>query len=57
MAAILLLLLKFIVRNPALYTAPEGGKPPPLSIRSILDCDLHRSQLRHGSNDGQKAWA
>src|SRR6267378_4997880 len=32
-AAILLLLLKMIVRNPALYAAPEGNKAPPLWIR------------------------
>src|ERR1700687_1442883 len=31
-AAILLLLLKFVVRNPALYAAPEGNKAPPLWI-------------------------
>src|SRR5262245_24078640 len=35
-AAVLLLLLKFIVRNPTLYTAPEGSKPPPLWIRGLL---------------------
>src|SRR5712664_2485965 len=29
-AALLLLLLKVIVRNPALYAAPEGNKAPPL---------------------------
>src|SRR5262245_20669239 len=29
MAAILLLALKFIVRNPALYQAPVGNQPPP----------------------------
>ena len=33
LAALLLLVLKFIVRNPALYAAPEGNKPPPLWIR------------------------
>src|SRR5215218_1779723 len=35
-AAILFLLLKFAVRNPALYEAPKGEQPPPLWIRSIL---------------------
>src|SRR5438309_3121660 len=35
-AAILLLLLKMIVRNPALYAAPEGNKAPPLWIRGLL---------------------
>src|ERR1700732_3435664 len=35
-AAVLLLLLKLIVRNPALYKAPEPGKTPPLWIRGLL---------------------
>jgi PiT family inorganic phosphate transporter len=35
-AAVLLLLLKLIVRNPALYSAPEGNRPPPAWIRGIL---------------------
>ncbi len=45
-AAILLLVLKFVVRNPALYAAPEGNQPPPLWIRGILIAHLHRRQLR-----------
>ncbi|MEA2958724.1 MAG: inorganic phosphate transporter, PiT family, partial [Alphaproteobacteria bacterium] len=35
-AAILLLALKFVIRNPALYSEPKGNQPPPLWIRSIL---------------------
>src|ERR1700754_2422357 len=54
MAAILLLLLKFIVRNSALYTAPEGNKPPPLCIRGILIATCTGVSFAHGSNDGQK---
>ena len=54
MAAILLLVLKFIVRNPALYAAPEGNKPPPLWIRSILIATCTGVSFAHGSNDGQK---
>ncbi len=54
MAAILLLVLKFIVRNPALYTAPEGNKPPPLWIRGILIATCTGVSFAHGSNDGQK---
>jgi inorganic phosphate transporter, PiT family len=54
MAAILLLVLKFIVRNPALYAAPEGDKPPPLWIRSILIATCTGVSFAHGSNDGQK---
>ena len=54
MAAILLLALKFVVRNPALYAAPEGNKPPPLWIRSILIATCTGVSFAHGSNDGQK---
>jgi inorganic phosphate transporter, PiT family len=53
-AAVLLLLLKFIVRNPTLYTAPEGNKPPPLWIRGILIATCTGVSFAHGSNDGQK---
>jgi len=54
MAAVLLLVLKFIVRNPALYAAPEGNKPPPLWIRGILIATCTGVSFAHGSNDGQK---
>ena len=54
MAAILLLVLKFIVRNPALYAAPEGNKPPPLWIRGLLIATCTGVSFAHGSNDGQK---
>src|SRR5215510_6757741 len=53
-AAILLLVLKLVVRNPALYTAPEGNKPPPLWIRGILIATCTGVSFAHGSNDGQK---
>jgi PiT family inorganic phosphate transporter len=54
MAAILLLVLKFVVRNPALYAAPEGNKAPPLWIRGILIATCTGVSFAHGSNDGQK---
>src|SRR5882757_3701087 len=54
MAAVLLLVLKFVVRNPALYQAPEGSKPPPLWIRGILIATCTGVSFAHGSNDGQK---
>jgi inorganic phosphate transporter, PiT family len=54
MAAILLLVLKFVVRNPALYVAPEGNKAPPLWIRGILIATCTGVSFAHGSNDGQK---
>src|SRR6266852_1787902 len=53
-AAVLLLLLKMIVRNPALYAAPEGNKAPPLWIRGLLIATCTGVSFAHGSNDGQK---
>ena len=35
-AALLLLALKFVVRNPALYQAPKNDQPPPWWIRGTL---------------------
>src|SRR3982751_3190837 len=54
MAAILLLVLKFVVRNPALYEAPDSNKAPPLWIRGILIATCTGVSFAHGSNDGQK---
>ena len=51
---VLLLVLKLIVRNPALYAAPEGNKPPPLWIRGLLILTCTGVSFAHGSNDGQK---
>jgi inorganic phosphate transporter, PiT family len=53
-AALLLLLLKVIVRNPALYAAPEGNKAPPMWIRGLLILTCTGVSFAHGSNDGQK---
>jgi inorganic phosphate transporter, PiT family len=53
-AAALLLLLKVIVRNPALYAAPEPNKAPPLWIRGLLILTCTGVSFAHGSNDGQK---
>jgi inorganic phosphate transporter, PiT family len=53
-AAILLLVLKAMVKNPALYKAPEGKRAPPWWIRSILVLTCTGVSFAHGSNDGQK---
>src|SRR5262249_26578801 len=54
LAAILLLLLKFVVRNAALYAEPKGDQPPPWWIRGILILTCTLVSFFHGSNDGQK---
>jgi PiT family inorganic phosphate transporter len=54
LSALLLLLMKFIVRKPELYTAPTSDKPPPLWIRGLLTLTCTLVSFFHGSNDGQK---
>ena len=54
LAAGLLLVLKAIVRVPALYAEPKGDQPPPLWIRGILILTCTLVSFFHGSNDGQK---
>jgi PiT family inorganic phosphate transporter len=53
-AAALLLVLKTLVKSPALYSAPEGNKAPPLWIRGLLILTCTGVSFAHGSNDGQK---
>ena len=53
-AAGLLLLSKVVLPNKQLYTAPEGTKPPPFWIRSLLVATCTGVSFAHGSNDGQK---
>src|SRR6266436_4824433 len=50
-AALLLLLLKVVVRNPALYRAPKGNQPPPWWIRGTLIATCTGVSFAHGSND------
>ncbi len=53
-AGLLLLLSKALIKNPALYRAPEKGKAPPWWIRSLLLFTCTGVSYAHGSNDGQK---
>src|SRR6202163_4858291 len=54
LAAILLMLLRAVVRIPALYAEPQGDQPPPWWIRGILILTCTLVSFFHGSNDGQK---
>src|SRR5271170_6308414 len=54
LAAGLLLLAKVLIRNPALYQAPEGNVPPQWWIRGLLIVTCTGVSFAHGSNDGQK---
>jgi len=51
---LLLLLAKALIKDPKLYTAPEGSAPPPFYIRCLLILTCTGVSFFHGSNDGQK---
>ena len=53
-SAVLLLVMKTLIRSKKLYTAPEGDAPPPLWIRGLLILTCTSVSYGHGSNDGQK---
>ncbi|MFM0502755.1 inorganic phosphate transporter [Paraburkholderia caffeinilytica] len=54
LSALVLLLLKVLVRAPSLYEAPKGNAPPPFWIRALLILTCTGVSFAHGSNDGQK---
>jgi PiT family inorganic phosphate transporter len=53
-AGLLLLAARAVLRNPALFKAPEGNAPPPPWIRALLVLTCTGVSFAHGSNDGQK---
>lgn len=53
-ALLLLLALRALVKDQALYREPRGNKPPPWWIRSLLILTCTGVSFAHGSNDGQK---
>jgi PiT family inorganic phosphate transporter len=56
MAAGLLLLMKLAVRSKALYTAPEGRKPPPPTIRGLLSSPAPAYRSSTAATTGRRAW-
>jgi PiT family inorganic phosphate transporter len=53
-SALLLLVLKLVVRTPALYQEPKSDQPPPWWIRGMLILTCTFVSFGHGGNDGQK---
>ncbi len=53
-AAVLLILLRRVARNPELYRPPQDDEAPPGWIRAILLGTCTGVSVAHGSNDGQK---
>src|ERR1700730_7668503 len=54
LAAILLLVVKFVIPSKELFAEPKGDQPPPTWIRVILVLTCTLVSFFHGSNDGQK---
>jgi PiT family inorganic phosphate transporter len=54
LSALLLLLMKAIIKRPSLYSAPTSAAPPPIWIRGLLILTCTGVSFAHGSNDGQK---
>jgi PiT family inorganic phosphate transporter len=54
LAALLLLLLKALIKTPSLYEPPPKDKQPPAYVRWILRMTCAGVSFAHGMNDGQK---
>jgi PiT family inorganic phosphate transporter len=54
LAALLLIVMKRLVKVPELYAEPKGDQPPPFWVRSLLILTCTGVSFAHGSNDGQK---
>ncbi|HWD29791.1 MAG TPA: inorganic phosphate transporter [Rhizomicrobium sp.] len=53
-SAVLLLVMKTVIRAPKLYEEPAGDQPPPWWIRGLLILTCTGVSFFHGGNDGQK---
>ena len=53
-SALLLWVMKKVLREPRLYVPPEGTDRPPLWVRAVLILTCGGVSYAHGSNDGQK---
>jgi PiT family inorganic phosphate transporter len=53
-SALMLIVMKLVIKDKRLYQAPTTNKPPPLWIRGLLIFTCTGVSFAHGSNDGQK---
>ena len=53
-AALLLIVMRILIKNPKLYSTPDAHHPPPGWIRALLMFTCTGVSFAHGSNDGQK---
>lgn len=54
LSMVLFWLFRMLIRNNTLFQAPEGNKPPPFWVRSLLIGTCTGVSYFHGGNDGQK---
>jgi len=54
LSALLLVIMKKVVRDKRLYAQPDTSRPPPAWIRGLLILTCSLVSFFHGSNDGQK---
>jgi PiT family inorganic phosphate transporter len=54
LSAVLLLIMKAVIKSPKLYEEPKGEAAPPWWIRGLLILTCTSVSYAHGSNDGQK---
>ena len=54
LSAVLLLIMKAVIKSPKLYEEPKGEEAPPWWIRGLLVLTCTSVSFAHGSNDGQK---
>jgi inorganic phosphate transporter, PiT family len=53
-SALMLIVMKMVIRDKRLYTAPAARSAPPMWIRGLLCLTCGAVSFAHGSNDGQK---
>ncbi|MDR3537641.1 MAG: inorganic phosphate transporter [Acetobacteraceae bacterium] len=53
-SALMLVVMKLVIKDKRLYQAPATKAPPPLWIRGLLVFTCTGVSFAHGSNDGQK---
>jgi PiT family inorganic phosphate transporter len=53
-SAVLLIVMKLVIKQRRLYAAPDVSHPPPAWIRGLLVLTCTGVSFAHGSNDGQK---
>jgi PiT family inorganic phosphate transporter len=53
-SALMLIVMKMVIKDKRLYTAPAARSAPPLWIRGLLCLTCGAVSFAHGSNDGQK---